>query len=326
MNHIHRLVLNASTGIWQAVAEIGKSAGKGKSAARSCRHQIGFALTATALASTNLMAATLPQDGQVSVGSASISTVGKAMTVVQNSERAAINWQSFSVGKDASVTFAQPSAHAVILNRVVGHEASIIDGALNANGRVYVLNSNGVLFTKNAQVHAGALVATTLQLSDADFMAGRSRFTSGGGQASVVNLGCLTAADGGYVVLMGPQVVNEGVITAKLGSAILAGGQDVSLNFNGDSLVGVTLNQGALNALVENKNAIYADGGTVVLTAKGLDEVMRTVVNNTGEIRAQTVANQGGKIHQHGRGVGGSDHFGFEVFKGNVDHERVLKV
>lgn len=321
MNHIHRLVFNASMGLWQAVAEIGKSAGQAQSTSRRASRHVGMSATLTALAVSSLMAQTLPagvhlpqrtptaqaaalaatalpQGGVVSAGSASISNQGPAMTVVQNSERAAINWQSFSVGKDASVTFAQPSAHAVMLNRVVGHEASIIDGALNANGRVYVLNSNGVLFTKNAQVHAGALVATTLQLSDADFMAGRSRFTSGGGgQASVVNLGSLTAADGGYVAMMGPQVVNEGVITAKLGSAILAGGQDVSLNFNGDSLVGVTLNQGALNALVENKNAIYADGGTVVLTAKGLDEVMRTVVNNTGEIRAQTVANQGGKIY-----------------------------
>lgn len=305
MNHIHRLVFNAQLGVWQAVAEIGKNTGKGVGAARRGRargrQRLALAMAALAASSSlfaaSLVASALPQGGQITAGSATVSSLGNAMTVQQNSDRAAINWNTFSIGRDASVRFQQPNATSVVLNRVVGHEKSIIEGALSANGRVFLLNANGVLFTKNAQVNVAALLASSLDQSDADFMAGKTNFKAAGHAGSVINLGTIKAADGGYVALMGPQVVNEGVITAKLGSAILAGGSDVSLNFHGNSLVGVTLNQGALNALVENKNAIYADGGTVVLTAKGLDEVMRTVVNNTGEIRAQTVANQGGKIY-----------------------------
>lgn len=156
---------------------------------------------------------------------------------------------------------------------------------------------NGVLFTKGASVNTGGLVASTLNIANADFMAGRNTFTANGSKASVINLGTLTAAEGGYVALLGNQVKNEGVITARLGTAVMAAGDRVSLNFNGDSLVGVTIDQGTLNALVENRQAIRADGGLVVLTAKGLDTVMATVVNNTGEVRAQTVATREGKIY-----------------------------
>lgn len=185
----------------------------------------------------------------------------------------------------------------------------MIAGALNANGKVFVLNSSGVLFTQGAQVNVGGIVASTLNMSDADFMAGKAMFTANGSRASVINLGTINVADGGYSALLGNQVKNDGVIVAKLGAAVLAGGDKISLNFNGDSLVGVTIDQGALNALVENGNAIRADGGLVVLTAKGLDTVLATVVNNTGEIRAQTIEDRAGKIYL----LGGLDNDRVEV-------------
>ena len=240
---------------------------------------------------------TLPTGFQLTAGAAAVSSLGNTLTVTESSQRAAINWQSFSIGSAATVNFVQPNTSAVILNRVVGSEQSLISGALNASGQVFLLNSNGVLFTQGASVNTGGLVASTLNISDSDFMAGRSTFASTGSNASVINLATLNAADGGYVALLGNQVSTQGVISARLGTAILAAGNNISLNFNGNSLVGVTINQGTLNALVENKQAIYADGGTVILTAQGLDSVLASAVNNTGEIRAQTVANQAGKIY-----------------------------
>jgi filamentous hemagglutinin family protein len=195
------------------------------------------------------------------------------------------------------VDFQQPNVAAITLNRVVGDEQSVIAGALHANGQVFLLNSDGVLFTKNASVNTGGLVASTLTLSDADFMAGRASFTSNGSKASLINLGSITAAHHGYVALLADEVSNQGVITARLGTAVLAAGDKISLNFNGNSLMGVTVDTGALNALVENRQAIIADGGTVMLTAKGLDSVLAGVVNNTGEIQAQTVAEHSGHIY-----------------------------
>ncbi len=302
MNHVYRLVWNPTLQALVAVCESARGRGKSGCKATSTPALLGHAVVSVLIAACALPAGavalnTLPTGGQVSAGSAAISSTANTLTVNQSSQRAAINWQSFSVGSGATVNFVQPNASSVILNRVVGNEQSVIAGAMNANGQVFLLNSNGVLFTGTASVNVGGLVASTLNLSDADFMAGRNTFTANGSKASVINLGSITAADGGYVALLGNQVKNEGVITARLGTAILAAGDQLSLNFNGDSLVGVTIDQGTLNALVENKQAIYADGGLVVLTAKGLDAVMATVVNNTGEIRAQTLANREGKIY-----------------------------
>jgi filamentous hemagglutinin family protein len=242
----------------------------------------------------------------VTAGVTTISSEANTVTVRQGSERTAINWQNFSIGSAAQVDFQQPDAAAVVLNRVVGSGQSIIDGTLHANGQVFLLNSNGVLFGKNATIDTGGLVASTLNLSDADFMAGRTTFSGNGSKASIVNLGTITAHDAGYVALLGQRVENEGVISARLGTAVLAAGDRVSLNFNGNSLLGVTLDSGDLQALVENRQAIVADGGTIILTAKALEGVLAGVVNNTGEIRAQTVANQGGHIYLLGDPRSGS--------------------
>lgn len=299
MNHIYRLVWNPTQ---QALVAVSESAtGRGKSSCGSAL--VGALLSSVLLVGVSAaMAATpppntLPTGAQVTAGAATVSTAANTLTVNQSTQRAAINWQSFSVGANGTVNFVQPNAASVTLNRVVGNEQSVIAGALNANGQVFLLNSNGVLFTGNAQVNVGGIVASTLNMSDADFMAGRSTFASTSGTGSVINFGTINAADGGYVALLGNQVSNQGVITARMGTAALAAGDRISLNFNGNSMVGVTIDQGTLNALVENKQAIRADGGLVTLTAKGLDTVLGSLVNNTGEVRAQTVANREGKIY-----------------------------
>jgi filamentous hemagglutinin family protein len=202
VNHIYRLVWNCSQGAFVAVIETAKGRGKASS-------KVGGAVAAVVLA-VSAHSATLPTGGQVTAGAASISSTASTLTVNQSSQRTAINWQSFSVGSGATVNFVQPNASAVTLNRVVGTEQSVIAGAMNANGQVFLLNTNGVLFSGTSSVNVGGLVASTLNVSDADFMAGRNTFTSNGSKASVINLGTLYAADGGYVALLGNQVKNEG--------------------------------------------------------------------------------------------------------------------
>jgi len=301
LNHIFRLVWSHVLKTWVAVAENTKGRGKTKN---SSSKLVAAALAITAfgsglppaLAGPAATAVVLPTGAQVSAGSVSVNQSDNTLTVTENSQRAAVNWQTFSIGKNDAVNFVQPNSAAVILNRVVGTEASLIAGALNANGQVFILNSNGLLFSKNASVNTGGLVASTLNLSDSDFMSGKNTFTGNGRRASVINQGSLSS-DNGYVALLGNQVVNQGVITARLGTAILAAGDQISLNFNGSSLVNVVINKGTLDALVSNQQAIYADGGLVVLTAKAADTILASAVNNTGEIRAQTIANQSGKIY-----------------------------
>src|SRR5262249_26992338 len=113
---------------------------------------------------------------------------------------------------------------------------------------------------------------------------------SGNSNASVVNQGRIHASPGGYVALLGKTVSNDGVITARLGTVTMASGDKITLNFDGNSLFDVTIDQATLNALVENKRAIKVDGGRVVLTAKAADGVLSAQVNNTGVIQARTMA------------------------------------
>ncbi|TAK75346.1 MAG: filamentous hemagglutinin N-terminal domain-containing protein [Aquabacterium sp.] len=302
MNRVHRKIWSARLGAFVAVAETAK--GRGKVAGSATVGAVAMAIGAMAGAhAAGLAPGALPTGGQVSAGSAAISSSGNTLNVIQGSQRAAINWQSFNIGSAGTVNFVQPNAQAIVLNRVVGNERSVIDGTLNANGQVWLLNAAGFLINRGASINAGGLVVTPLDISDADFMAGRSSFENHGAAGRVINFGSLNAP-GSYVALLGPQVVNEGLVTARLGTAVLAAGDKVTLNFNGDSLVSATVDRGALGALVANRQAIIADGGLVLLTAKGVDDVMAGVVNNSGEVRAQTVAERQGRIYL----LGGMEH------------------
>ena len=205
-----------------------------------------------------------PSGGVVTTGSATIASSGTTTNINQSTQKASINWQGFSIGSNESVNFNQPSASSITLNRVVGNETSVIAGALNANGKVFLLNSNGILFTQGSSVNTSGLVASTLNLSDEDFNNNHFVFQGNGSQGSVINMGTINIANSGYAALLGKEVSNQGVIVATKGAVALSSGDKITLNFNGDSLMSVTIDEGTLNALVENKNAIYADGGKVI--------------------------------------------------------------
>ncbi len=146
--------------------------------------------------------------------------------MTQSSQNAVINWQGFGIGASESVTFAQPNSQSVTLNRVLGQDPTAIMGQISANGRVYIVNPNGIMFGRGAQVNVGGLVASTLGISDSDLMAGNARFSGSGGR--VLNEGTITS-DGGFVVLMGAHASNQGTIQARLGMVALAAGEAVTL-------------------------------------------------------------------------------------------------
>ena len=254
---------------------------------------LSLALATPALASP--AATTLPTGGTVASGQIAIATNGSAMTVTQASERGIINWQSFDIGKNASVAFVQPDASAVTLNRVLSSAGSTIAGNLTSNGKVYVVNPNGVLFTSTAQVNVGGIVAAAGAISDADFLAGTDRFTLATG-GSVINQGLITAHDGGQVVLVGGTVSNLGSISAAKGDVVLASGANVFLDAGADGHLQVEVDGATTRALVENGGLIAANGGKVLLTAQGASAAVSSVVSNTGTIEAQTLANRSGQI------------------------------
>ncbi|ECL8447508.1 filamentous hemagglutinin N-terminal domain-containing protein [Salmonella enterica] len=247
------------------------------------------------------LAADLPTGGQIVGGQGSISTSGNQMTIHQQTQNMATNWYSFDIGKNNTVQFVQPNSSSVALNRVTGASGSQIMGTLKANGQVFILNPNGVLFGKNARVDVGGLVAATKNISTTDFMKGQYTLSgSGNPGAQVVNQGSLTTSKGGYIVLAGERVSNSGTVTTPSGKTILAAGKTVTLQLDNGGLTSVSVNGSVVNALVENQGLISATNGQVYLTAKGQDMLLNTVVNNSGTVEAKGLANRGGEIVLNG--------------------------
>ena len=247
-----------------------------------------------------LPAFSAPQGGAVVSGKADIIQSGKVTNVNQSTNSAVITWLGFSVKPQERVNFNQPNALSITLNRVTGTEQSLIQGVITATGRVFLVNSNGILFSKDSSINASGFLASTLDITNENFNAGRYVFTADGPKGSVINQGSITARD--YVALLGRSVSNRGSITATRGTVALASGEKVTLNFNGDSLLSVTMDEGALKALVENKGAIYADGGHVIMTAKAADDLLTAQVNNTGLIQARTIGDLKGCIELTAQG------------------------
>src|SRR5450432_259067 len=241
----------------------------------------GLALAvASAVPAAHAGSPTLPSGGTVVAGSAAILQSGAAgTTIVQQSKNAVINWQSFSVGAGAGVTFQQPDSASITLNRVTGTDASVVNGSLLANGHVWMINRNGILFGQGSHIDVGGLIATTSDMKDGDFLSGHYAFAipSANPDAAVVNQGSIKAATGGAVLLSAGRVRNEGLIQARLGHVVLGGADAFSVAFDGDNLLQYQISapvsqppknaQGA-SALVSNSGVISAQGGNVLLTAR----------------------------------------------------------
>ncbi|MBU4334929.1 MAG: filamentous hemagglutinin N-terminal domain-containing protein, partial [Candidatus Omnitrophica bacterium] len=241
----------------------------------------------------------LPQGGVVVDGSATIDdSIANTLNINQETEKMIAEWQSFSIGQPETVNFYQPGASSVALNRVVGINPSQIFGALNANGQVFLVNASGIVFSPTATVDVNGLVASTLDISNADFMNGNYFFQGLGG--SVINQGRLSAP-GGYVALLGSSVKNTGLISADLGSVVLASGEAITLGLDAQNMITVVVDAATTQSLsgaeaVLNAGTISAKGGKVILSAKALNGVFDNAINNIGVIEAGSLNSVNGQV------------------------------
>ena len=251
----------------------------------------------------------LPTGESLQFGGATVARpTATQMDITQTTSKAGLNWTSFSIAQPETVNVLQPSSSSVLLNRVVGSDQSQIFGALNANGRVFLVNPNGILFAPGAAVNVGGLVASTLDITDANFQAGGTAgnpyvFTKGATAGNVVNQGNITiTVPDSYAALLGTQASNEGAgtITAVRGTVALAAGEKVTLNILGDNLINVSVDQAAAGALALNSGSIIAAGGTIFLTARSADALLGTVINNSGLIKATSLTEVNGRIFLDG--------------------------
>jgi filamentous hemagglutinin family protein len=233
-----------------------------------------------------------PNGPQVIHGGVNIQNVGPTTLINQSTDRAIINWNGFSIDVHELVRFVQPNQLSVILNRVVGSDPSNILGQLQSNGRVFLINPNGVVFGPNARVDVGGLMATTLNLTDQDFLAGRYHLSQDADKqlASVVNQGELKVAEGGFLLLVAPMVNNQGVILARAGQVGLIGSREATVNFDGQGLVEITV-----------PNAQVSNPGTVALQPQAVSEVLRQVVADPQIVEAGQLPRGEGLVIQEGR-------------------------
>jgi filamentous hemagglutinin family protein len=239
-----------------------------------------------------------PTGGNVAAGSAVIAGEGTGkVTINQASNLAIINWQKFSIASGESTSFLQPSASSAALNRVLGGQTSIINGTLTANGRIYLINGNGIVVGPGGVISASAFTASTRDISDADFLAGNLHFI-GSNSAGVRNFGTITAL-GGDVVLIGKTVDNKGAINAPNGTAGLVAGDNVLLaqkNADGSTItVSPTITATSASGRVGvNNSGTIAAAAAELKAANG--NIYALAVQNQGTIRATTVLKQGGHI------------------------------
>ncbi|SDU15684.1 filamentous hemagglutinin family N-terminal domain-containing protein [Verrucomicrobium sp. GAS474] len=286
---------------------------------RTRSFQVGFLLTLfTGSTWAN------PSGGTVAQGAASIASSGNTVTVTQSTDRAVVNWNSFSVGAGEVTKFIQPSSTSAILNRVTGGSLSQISGSIQANGQVFLLNPNGIVFNAGSTVNTAGFLASTLNVSDSDFLAGGNLRFSGNSTGKITNLGNISV-NGGDIYLIAKEVENKGTLAAPGGTIGLAGATDVLLAASGNDKVliqpasgqGTVTNTGTIEAAVATLKAVggneYAlainNGG--IIRATGSATVDGRVLlfaeggttKNTGTITAQNQDGKGGHIETSGESV-----------------------
>src|SRR4051794_15643662 len=252
-----------------------------------------------------------PNGGVVVGGSAKINTQDTAnVTINQFSDKAIINWHMFNIGVGEKTTFVQPNSNSIALNRIVGGLGpSEILGTLTANGKVFIVNKDGIIFGPDAVINTAGFLATTSDIRNQDFKAGRFNFNiPGRPDASIVNMGTITAASGGFAALVAPGVRNSGTITANLGTVTLASGNTFNLDFYGDRLVQLGVGDEiashvkdvatgqTLKSLVTNEGKLKANGGRVELTAAAARQGGDSVINTPGVIEANSIGTKNGQI------------------------------
>jgi len=251
----------------------------------------------------------LPRGATIKEGDIVISTPSNdALQVLQSSDKGIIDWAAFDIGADESVKFVQPTDTAVTLNRIEGTEASLVNGVLESNGNVFLINPHGLVFGRTASVNVGGLLASSSDISNNNFMTESFVFDQPGhSSAMITNEGNITVSEYGIASLVAPSVANSGVISAKLGTVNLVSGSTYTLDLYGDGLVHFGLDDqfidpavGEDEFLVSTSGEIIAEGGMVVLSANMADSVVANAINMDGLVRATSWEMNGGQIVLNG--------------------------
>src|SRR5450830_358436 len=248
---------------------------------------------------------------QVLNGQATFNQQGNIFSIT-NTPNTIINWQSFSIHAGEITRFIQQNGNSAVLNRITVQDPSKILGALDSNGKVFLINPNGIVVGQGAKVDVNGLVASSLGMTNEDFLAGKRQFAAGGVAGGVSNAGLIHAGKGGQVLLIAPNVENTGIITAPNGEVILAAGHSVQLADPGNPQLRVLVS--APNDQALNLGQIIAQGGSIgmagaLVSQRGVLNANSAVVGENGRIvlkaSGQAVLADGSVTSATGAGKGG---------------------
>ena len=259
----------------------------------------------------------LPQGEEVIEGSATFNTSGNTLDVTA-SDNAIIQYTSFNIAQGETVNFLLPGSDAMVLNRILGGGTSEIYGTLTANGNIVLINENGFYFGATSMVNVGGLIASTHNITNANFLAGNYLFSGLGNtvqssQSSILNEGSIQATNNGMAVLIADAIENRGTIQAPLGTVALAAGNLVTVTIGPNGL-SIAIDEATAHQIldkdgnpiteqIKNSGTLEAGSGTVEINAQAADQIFETAINLQGVVRADNmVVGQNGSIQIVGNG------------------------
>ncbi|MDB4349537.1 filamentous hemagglutinin N-terminal domain-containing protein [Omnitrophica bacterium] len=234
--------------------------------------------------------------------------------VTQTTPKGILEWVGFDLKVNEIVNYFQPGVTSITLNNITGGNISYILGTINAVGNVWFVNPCGIRLGPSASVNAAGFLASTMNISNRDFLNNAYVFTkSPNSNGYILNQGEVTVKNGGYVALLGGGVENEGVIEAKLGKVILASGEKIVLELDSEGTIAVAIDEAISEIVTDNEGRevedavlntgdIIADGGTIMLTAEVLEDIFENAVNNEGLIRANSLVINSGEVYLLAKG------------------------
>lgn len=265
---------------------------------------------AIVMALTPTLAMANPEGGVVVGGNATIVSTPSELQIHQSTNSALIEWNGFNINNGETTHFYQPGASSIAVNRVVNsQQISQINGNLVANGKVVVINPNGVIIGPNGNVDTASFLATSADIDNNAVMQGGTLNFNRAGKADAVveNQGKITVKQEGLAALVAPTVRNSGIIQGNLAKVQTAAADTFAVDFYGDGLVQFAVEPAAGDTKRtlknENTGTIIADGGQVLMTAAAASNIVDSVINNEGVIQAASLENHNGKIVLTGEGA-----------------------
>ncbi len=211
------------------------------------------------------LATAVPSGPQVVTGQATISAPDANTLNITNSDGAIINWQGFSIGAGETTRFLQPSSTSAVLNRVIGQNPSAILGSLLSNGSVFLINPNGILFGPSAVVDVHSLVASTLDLSDQNFLNKSFDFNQVGNGAGITfqSGASLTTDNGGRLWVIAKTIeAQQGVNFTTPNSGVLLAAAS-RLQFTGTDLANISFTVDDTDNTIDQDSEITAGNGFI---------------------------------------------------------------